>query len=195
MHEDIKTDRLELRPLTGSYAKDFATLVADRDICRMTGTFPYPFPQRSVEGLLDIFMARSVSGKAYHWAATFEGRFVGVIGIDRSEKGWFLGYWLGKPFWGQGFATEIVSALVKHIRAHAPKSAILASVFTDNPASDRVLCKAGFARSEQLSEGYSLARDRRVPLWEYRYKAGAKTNGRKLKTDEDQRVPALACNG
>ena len=195
MHEDIKTDRLKLRPLTGSFAKDFAALVADRDICRMTGTFPYPFPQRSVEGLLDIFIARGVSGKAYHWAVTHQGRFVGVIGIDRTNKGWFLGYWLGKPFWGRGFATEIVGALVSHIRTHDPKAAILASVFTDNPASDRVLCKAGFARSEQISEGYSLARDRKVPLWQYRYKAEAKTGAGKLKTRMDQRVPALACDG
>ena len=194
MHEDFKTKRLELRPLTGADAADFAALVADRDICRMTGTFPHPFPKRSVEGLLDIFMARAVSGIAYHWAITRNGRFLGAVGIGKKQSGWSFGYWIGKPFWGQGFATEVVSALVKHLRKHDAKATILADVFTDNPASDRVLRKVGFTRSEQTGEGYSLARDKTVPVWTYTWNGSEKTAVAPETTQQDRRVPELVGN-
>jgi hypothetical protein len=54
MHEVLTTDRLTLRPLKTTDAADFARLVNTPAICRMTGTFPYPFPKRSVEGRVQI---------------------------------------------------------------------------------------------------------------------------------------------
>jgi RimJ/RimL family protein N-acetyltransferase len=56
-----------------------------------------------------------------------------------------LGYWLGRPHWGQGHATEAVRLLVAEAFAHFPDAEVIGGgVYTDNPASRRVLEKAGF---------------------------------------------------
>ena len=115
MYEVFNTQRLVMRPLAIADAKDFAALVNHPEICRMTGTFPYPFPKMCVEGKVEIFIASAATGRAYHWAILDEGQFAGVIGIYRKAEGWDLGYWLGQPFWGQGFGSEAVSGLIEHL--------------------------------------------------------------------------------
>lgn len=167
MHEVLKTDRLILRPLETTDASDFARLVNHWDICRMTGTFPYPFPKPSVEGLVEIFCARAFTGHSYHWAITLEGQLTGVMGIYRKEDGWDVGYWLGQPFWGQGLGGEAIEALVDHVFSRGSDTQITACVFTDNPASDRLLRRIGFQQSPKVCEGYSLARRSLQDNWTY----------------------------
>ena len=70
---------------------------------------------------------------------------MGAISLRRSAAGEpEIGYWLGTPFWGCGFATEAVRALVDTAFTHSEARAIVASVRVVNPASRRVLEKCGF---------------------------------------------------
>lgn len=167
MHEIIETDRTVLRPLAETDAVAFARLVNHWDICRMTGSFPYPFDAMSVAGRVDIFLARAAIGTALHWAITLDGEFIGAIGLYRIERGWDVGYWIGEPWWGCGIASEVVVELSRHVFRCRPGAVLTASVFTDNPASAHVLRKAGFRQADAVSDGYSIARREVVPNWTF----------------------------
>jgi RimJ/RimL family protein N-acetyltransferase len=173
MHEVLTTDRLTLRPLETTDAKDFARLVNNRAICRMTGTFPYPFPKPSVEGLVEIFCARAVTGHSYHWAIIWQEQFVGVIGLFGQAKTREIGYWLGEPFWGKGLMKEALSGLITHLVELTPDLRMIAGVFTDNPASAHLLKTIGFKQKADLKQTYSLARRQTMEGWSFQFEAGA----------------------
>ena len=169
MHDILKTERLHLRPLTMKDARPFADLANNFAIAKMTSTFPHPFPQRSVEGLIDIFLARAATGRAFHWTILSQGRFVGVVGVTRDGDSWDLGYWLGQPFWGRGYAQEAMTTLLAHLFAGEHRRPITAGVFTDNPASSKLLIKLGFQKRERQEDCYSVARAARqtIDIFDY----------------------------
>jgi RimJ/RimL family protein N-acetyltransferase len=68
-----------------------------------------------------------------------------------------MGYWIARPYWGQGFATEAAHALIDIARTlKLPR--LEASHFVDNPASGRVLEKLGFVPTGLSATRYSCAR-------------------------------------
>ena len=73
-----------------------------------------------------------------------------------------LGYSIGKPYWGKGYATEAVRA-VAEFAADLSRGPVMARHFADNPASGRVLAKAGFTYSGERQLSFSLARGEAVP--------------------------------
>jgi RimJ/RimL family protein N-acetyltransferase len=171
MHEVLTTDRLALRPLKTADAADFARLVNNSAICRMTGTFPYPFPKRSVEGRVQIFCSQAATGHAYHWAIIWQDQFVGVVGLFGQSENREIGYWLGEPFWGQGLMKEALVGLIDHIVQKNPDVCLKAGVFTDNHASAHLLKNVGFKQSPDVSRGYSLARGQQDDIWTFFYLA------------------------
>lgn len=173
MHEVVTTERLTLRPLETTDAKDFARLVNNPDICRMTGSFPYPFPKPSVEGLVEIFCARAVTGHSYHWAIIWQDQFVGVIGLFGKAETREIGYWLGEPFWGQGLMKEALSGLIHHLVKKTPDLRMIAGVFTDNPASAHLLKTIGFEQKPGLKQTYSLARRQTQEGWSFQFNASS----------------------
>ena len=70
-------------------------------------------------------------------------RLIGACGIGNLNNEAELGYWIGRPYWGLGFATEASRAVVEIAKAIGHKK-LVASHFTDNPASGNVLRKLGF---------------------------------------------------
>ena len=75
---------------------------------------------------------------------TREKVVLGACGIRMSEREPDLGYWLGVPFWGHGYATEAVRAVIDHAFADLDFDALGAGTRVTNPASRRVLEKCGF---------------------------------------------------
>ncbi|MDP6071748.1 MAG: GNAT family protein [SAR202 cluster bacterium] len=73
-----------------------------------------------------------------------ERHFVPATERHRTKVSAEVGYWLGEPFWGKGIATMAISAIVDYAFAHFDLVRLYASVFEWNPASARVLEKAGF---------------------------------------------------
>lgn len=185
MLDSLKTERLHLRPVRVEDAPAFRRLADNPKITRMTGSFPSPFPLRSVEGLLTIFAARMAIGRAAKWSIFHDGKFVGAVGLTKIENGWDIGYWIGEPYWGQGFATEAVRAVLGHVRSCDPEATIKACVFTDNPASARMLERYGFRRSPQLCSGFSMSRGRKAPIWNFTLPPAAKA--------VDAAMATLAC--
>ncbi|HEX4026765.1 MAG TPA: GNAT family N-acetyltransferase, partial [Rhizomicrobium sp.] len=71
-----------------------------------------------------------------------DGLFMGMIGLH-IEDDYEFGYWLGKPFWGFGFATEAARRLVHFAFVELDRETVHAGWFYDNPASGHVLAKLG----------------------------------------------------
>ena len=77
-------------------------------------------------------------------AVLFEGRVAGnEVCFERSGRP-ELGYWIGVPFWGLGYATEAARALIEYAFGELGDEFLLAGARVSNPASRRVLKKCGF---------------------------------------------------
>jgi len=137
----LETERLVLRPLRVEDAAGFAALFADDwEAIRHTGRMPYPPTEAAmrswIRGHLD-------AGQGFAILRKPEGTMIGAAGFGGTGETAELGYALGRAFWGLGLATEAVQALVAFARSRG-LSALEAHSFPDNPASARVLEKAGF---------------------------------------------------
>jgi len=140
----IRTARLELRPLRTSDAGPITMHASDRRVAWMTAAIPHPYPP----GAAAAFIEGTLKGRRGEdvWAidaTPADGEeLVGVIGYRPGDHE--LGYWIGAPYWGSGYATEAVMAVIGHLFAERGIGHILAGVFADNDASAAVLAKAGF---------------------------------------------------
>jgi RimJ/RimL family protein N-acetyltransferase len=141
----IETRRLRLRPLAKGDVGRIATYASDFDIARMTSRMPHPYAMADAEA----FVARS-SRLSPATDATFgvEAQGEGLIGVmsffTAEDRPLELGYWLGKPWWGKGFATEAALGALGWADRGWGKRMVTAGHFSDNPSSAAVLCKAGF---------------------------------------------------
>lgn len=157
----LETERLVLRPIALCDAARVAAFTNDMGVAGMTTRIPNPNPPVAAEGWIQILKARARLGEEHVFAieAREEG-LIGVIGAHQRKPGRFeIGYWLGRPFWGRGYATEAASAFAQEARALGE---LEAAHFADNPASGRVLEKAGFAYTGELEHCFSLARGVKV---------------------------------
>lgn len=166
----LRTERLTLRPLELSDAARFSKLSSDPGVARMTCGIPSPNPPIAAEGWILLRQARAGLGHEHSFAIDLAGHgLIGAMGVSRragaAGAGWEIGYWLGRAYWGQGFATEAGRALIADLRARR-MTPIFAAHFADNPASGRVLQKLGFTPTGDIRPGFSLARGVTAPMRE-----------------------------
>lgn len=164
----IETERLKLRHMRMSDAARVARFCGDPQVGRMLAMTPLPYLDVAAEGWLMTLAARRPLGRDFVFAVELPGEgLIGAIGAHaRGEDGFEVGYWFGRPFWGQGFATEAAQAFVGQARALGPLGA---GHFVDNPASGRVLAKAGFAYTGETKPLFSMARGESVPCRRMHY--------------------------
>lgn len=148
--------------LTGFRRSDQAALIehlAEKEIYDRTLRIPYPYTQADAEQWLGIVEEREKSQRPRtNWAIrNGEENLIGGIGLDvatgqphRAE----IGYWLAKPFWGQGIMTAVVTAVCRHAFEKLELAKITANVFAFNDASVRVLEKCGFEQEGYLQKHY-----------------------------------------
>src|SRR6478736_7542276 len=129
----LETERLALRPFRGTDADEFARLSGDWAVASMTSDIPYPFSPAQALGWL-----KPARGEV-RFGIEREGRLIGGVGFYRRASGAAeLGFWLGRPWWGRGYATEAAQAVVRHgFRSHRLPG-FTSAHFVDNPASGRV---------------------------------------------------------
>jgi RimJ/RimL family protein N-acetyltransferase len=137
----LETARLKLRAPRREDAKAIAALANEVRIAANTARLPHPY--RSVDAEEFIAAANSRDGEA-SFVVIRDGRLIGACGIDPREEGPELGYWLGAPFWGRGYATEAARALVDYAFADIGCETLLSGARVTNPASRRVLEKCAF---------------------------------------------------
>lgn len=167
---EIETERLKLRPLRMSDAARVARFAGDPGVARMVARVPEPYFEIAAEAWIMTLNARAPRGDEHVFAVDLEGEgLVGAIGAHKSGEGVFeIGYWFGRPFWGQGFATEALRGFLSEARK---LGALQAGHFVDNPGSGRVLEKGGFAYTGKTTELFSMARGARAKTRRMRYAA------------------------
>ena len=158
-----RTPRLLLRPGFPEDAPALASAIADEAIVRNLAVVPWPYTLRDAEAFLAC--PRDPVLPSFLMLDLSEGapRLVGSCGLARRPSGAVeLGYWIARPCWGRGFATEAGRALVEIARAlRLPQ--LEASHFIDNPASARVLDKLGFESTGIIAPRMNCARGEEIP--------------------------------
>ena len=137
----LATARLVLRAPRRSDGNAIATLVNDRRIAANTARIPHPYAIEDAEQFIAAVNKRE--GEAC-FAIALDGLPIGICSVDLREEGPELGYWLGVAYWGRGFATEAVRALIDHAFGELEHDTLISGARVNNPASRRVLEKCGF---------------------------------------------------
>jgi RimJ/RimL family protein N-acetyltransferase len=141
----ITTPRLILRRPDRDDAVDIAFLANNPKIAAMVARMPHPYGLKDAYAFIERNCDGGPNGSVYAVTLALTGRFIGCAGLDSSKgSGLELGYWLGEPFWGQGFATEAAHALVDLAFEGTDVAMITAACRISNPASRRVIQKSGF---------------------------------------------------
>jgi RimJ/RimL family protein N-acetyltransferase len=140
-------------------------LLADRSVSRNVSMSPYSQSEIGVEGFILLMEARRGLGRDHVFGLDHptEG-LIGVGGAHVSAPDEIeIGYWLGRPYWGQGYATEVGRALAAYAKGLG-QGEVVTGHFADNPASGRVLQRAGFDYTGAVTPRFSVARRENVPL-------------------------------
>jgi RimJ/RimL family protein N-acetyltransferase len=137
----IETERLVLRAPCPDDAEELASHINDRRIAVNTARIPYPY---SVEDAEQFIAAVNRRDGEVAFLITLDDALIGGCGVARSDSGPELGYWVGVPFWGQGFATEAARAVIDYAFGSLGHDVLEAGARVSNPASRRVLEKCGF---------------------------------------------------
>ncbi|HET7086824.1 MAG TPA: GNAT family N-acetyltransferase [Rhizomicrobium sp.] len=131
----LESDRLILRPPRPADIQSMTVWLGDYDVARMTARVPHPYN----EGDAEAFLALAAEHR-FVIQRKSDGIFLGMIGLHEDDE---FGYWLGKPFWGFGYATEAAHRLVTYAFEVLGLQTVHAGWFYDNPASGNVLAKLG----------------------------------------------------
>lgn len=158
----IRSERLFLRPAWPEEWEELLTLIDDEEVVRNLARAPWPYTAEDAKA----FAARQPDRLLPNFFVTLpnaEGaRLIGSVGLSLVEDEVNLGYWIGRPYWGQGYATEAARALLSLAKVLGHKR-VVASHFVDNPASGRVLHKLGFCPTGVVRNRFSLGRGGEAP--------------------------------
>lgn len=141
-------EQVTLRPFTRNIARRLAELADNPNVvAQVRDNFPSPYTLSDAHYWIDFCNSRH-SGQSFHEAIYLGDEFVGGIGVLRQEdihrNNAEIGYWLGEPYWGRNIATAAVMLMTEWIFKNTSITRVYAGVFETNPASMRVLEKAGY---------------------------------------------------
>ena len=158
-----RTPRLLLRPGFPEDAPALAGAIGDEAIARNLANVPWPYRMRDAEAFLASPRHPGLPSCLIFDLGRGSPELAGACGLGRRASGAVeLGYWLARPFWGRGLATEACAAVIAMAKALGLER-IEGSHFLDNPASGRVLEKLGFEPTGIVAPRMSCARGSEVP--------------------------------
>jgi RimJ/RimL family protein N-acetyltransferase len=149
----LRAGRLLLRPFTPVDGPVVRRLAGAPEVADTTLTIPHPYPDGAAEDWIATHAADWEARRALHLAIVDEEHgLLGAIGLVlamdhlRGE----LGYWVGVPYWGRGIATQAARAVIRFAFEELGLERVYAMHFARNPASGRVLVKAGMRHEGRL---------------------------------------------
>lgn len=143
------TERLVLRPPHRDDIAELSELANNRRIAEMLARMPHPYGEAEARAFVEACAEPRAAGAVYAVTNAESGAFLGCAGLDPSERGLELGYWIGEPYWGEGYATEAAHALVDLAFRATEIAALNVSCRVINVASRRVIHRCGFQYSGQ----------------------------------------------
>lgn len=159
---DMVLSRCRLRKFRPGDQPSIARYANNRQIwINLRDQFPHPYTLADADAWI-----REVAGQDPPTQCGIEvgGEVVGGIGLTLQEdvhrRSAAIGYWLGEPFWGRGIMSEVVPAFTAYGFATFDLCRVYASVFEWNPASARILEKAGYVLEGRLRK--SVTKDGRT---------------------------------
>lgn len=152
----LRTARLVLRGFRMADVDVVRDLASDPGVARNTLNIPHPYEREDAESWIQSHPNQLERRESVTYAVTadVEGGVVGAVGLilefehERAE----LGYWIGRPFWGRGYATEAARAVVAWGFRALELHRIHASHFPRNPASGQVLRNLGMRHEGSLRQ-------------------------------------------
>ena len=140
------TERLVLRP-PHEEDIDAITVLADNvDVARMLTRLPHPYSREHAVDFIGLAASGAIGQFAYAITLVETGEFIGSITLHDHKygSGYEIGYWLGEPYWGKGYATEATAALIDLSFRELSLEQIYISAQSRNEGSKRVIEKCGF---------------------------------------------------
>jgi RimJ/RimL family protein N-acetyltransferase len=159
----LESERLLLRPPGRRDVPAIVPLANDFDVAKNLSRLPHPYTAQDGENFVAMAEEKRAAGTDFVFAITrrSDGAFIGCTGLHLSGGQFEFGYWLGKPFWRQGYATEAAARLVAFAFDELRADAVHAGWFHDNPRSGNVLAKLGCA-PVSFDRRFCLARDMEI---------------------------------
>ena len=154
----LQTDRLILRECALEDAPNVQRLIGEWEVAYSLLIVPHPYEEGMAQDWIATHRPAYEAGERVTWAVTLrkEGSLVGSITLnlhphhDNAE----LGYWIGKPYWGCGYATEAVEEVVRYGFEDLGLHRIHANHLGSNPASGKVMRKVGMSLEGVRPEHY-----------------------------------------
>jgi len=152
---EIRLNRAEIRDWRTGDEDPLAVHANNVNVWRnLRDSFPHPYTREHARNWIE---SASASHNPTHFAIVVAGAAAGGIGYtlkhDICRRSAEVGYWLGEAFWGRGIVTEALMAISEYAFARHDLCRLYALVFEWNPASMRVLEKAGYEREARLKRG------------------------------------------
>lgn len=165
----LRTERLALRPFLLADAALVQRLAGEREVADTTLAIPHPYE----DGMAESWIATHGGAWERQESATLaittlEHGVIGAISLklEPAQRRAELGYWIGRPYWGRGYATEATRAMIAWGFEEVGLARIYAHHMTRNPASGRVMAKAGMQHEGTLRQHFcrwGVAED--VAIW------------------------------
>jgi RimJ/RimL family protein N-acetyltransferase len=160
----VITRRLTLRAPQAADVDRIAAIANDFDIARMTTGMPHPYNRAHAEAFVAHARLADIANEAVFLIEHKDEGVVGALGLHpHGGLGPEIGYWIGRDYWGRGIASEAAEAALIWARTGWRKRVVLSGHFADNPASGRVLEKAGFLYTGEVQKRLSSARGAIAP--------------------------------
>ena len=152
----LSTKRLMLRPFSLEDAPIVKELAGEWEIAATTASIPHPYEDGMAEEWISRHQEVYKKGEGIRFAIVLKSdqRLVGAIGLDISQTNALaeMGYWIGKPYWNQGYCTEAARAVIRYAFETLNLNRVQARHMTKNPASGRVMEKVGMQYEGRLRQ-------------------------------------------
>jgi len=165
----LRTERLFLRPAWAEDASELTRAIGQEPVVRMLSRVPWPYREEHarewIEARRDPYLPSLLVTLPEE-----KGRIIGCCGLHEGAEargdGVEVGYWIEPDYWGRGYATEALRGLLSLARL-AGHRRLVSRHAADNPASGRVLHKAGFRPTGRARPFHSPGRNARLEAREY----------------------------
>lgn len=153
--QTVSTERLVLRPFESTDAEVIEALAGDADVARTTN-LPYPYPAGGAVPWIEAGHEAAAHGQRYPLAIVrrLDGQLVGCMTllVAPEHRRGELAYWIGRPYWGQGYATEAGARIVAYAFGELQLNRVTAQAMRRNRASTRVMEKLGMVHEGTLRQ-------------------------------------------
>ena len=144
---NLHTPRLTLRAFHQDDSEMVAKLCHNKKLYDMTLSLPYPYTIEMAKSWIALHETWRQELQRFEWAIvhTQTNQLMGAIGLgyNRNHHHGEVGYWLGEPFWKQGYASEALKRVIEWAFNEQQYHRIFARHFLFNQASRKVMEKAG----------------------------------------------------